>query len=92
MNIVHLKIQHRSHDEKKKLPYRHLLHHLSPQSVKSCSALTFHDNPELNSPLVRQRSTNLSFGQQQWLVGFIPKERRVVELEEDKAEGDKTRI
>lgn len=38
-----------------------------------------------------KRSTNLSFGQQQRLVGFISKERRVVELEEDKAGGYKTK-
>lgn len=35
-----------------------------------------------------QRSTDLSFWQQEWLVGFIPKEGRVVELEEDEAGGD----
>ena len=34
------------------------------------------------------RPIYLSFGQQQRLVGFIPKERRVVELEEDEARGD----
>lgn len=34
-------------------------------------------------------AAHLSFGQQQWLVGFIPKERRMVQLEEDKARKEK---
>lgn len=35
-----------------------------------------------------EKTTYLGFGQQQRLVGFIPKERRVVQLEEDKARGE----
>lgn len=34
---------------------------------------------------VGENSGYLSFGQQKWLVGFIPKERRVVELQKHKA-------
>lgn len=33
-----------------------------------------------------RRSTGLCFGEQQRLVGFISKERGVIELEEDEAE------
>lgn len=37
----------------------------------------------------REGLTNLSFGQQQWLVGLIAKEGRMVKLQEDKATGAK---
>lgn len=36
--------------------------------------------------------THLSFGQQQRLVRFIPKERRVIELQEDKAGNHKRQV
>lgn len=36
-----------------------------------------------------RRSTSLCFGEKQRLVGFVSKERRVVELEEDEAEGER---
>lgn len=38
-----------------------------------------------------RRSTGLCLGEQQRLVGFISKERGVIELEEDEAEGGGTK-
>ncbi|XP_038589113.1 NADH-quinone oxidoreductase subunit I-like [Micropterus salmoides] len=67
---------------------RHLVTHL-PQRLNAVNN-TLYDALE-QIPGQSERSTNLSFGQQPRLVGFIPKERRVVQLEEDKARGDMTK-
>lgn len=88
----HLTSPYKHHSDLMGVIRRHLVQNLHsavnhlPQRINIVKKKTLEQIP--GQP---QRSTNLSFGQQQRLVGFIPKERRVVELEEDKAGGYKTK-